>query len=461
MPRCSRCGAALSAEPELPCVQCWEARGDGRLVRLLVTAAEEGSGRAPQLLARIGDPGAAPALREAMSHDEPHIRAAAIGSLGWSGDLGDVAAVATATRDSEQEVRMADEDERVHAIETLAWLGDDRAIEPLHELVVEDLGETFPHYRRGVWQALARIGSVEDVRRMVDAVAGVVAAGADVPGTPDFWSAQRAAGQLWLALHHERPELVQAAGARLYEAAPGLPADARWQGGSGGAQLVDLDPLGERVVPRATLAELGATPWPASPSPPPKFGGQPDWLDQPAWPLGADSAPLVFYGQLPVTIGEQRRTAYVFIDPEGNHWEPLGQANAVVVQPGASCQLETAPLSTGPQLFESMPETDWFRRRSRARPYERFIRLEDGADPESWEWPELAPDTYRRDAPGDWNKLGGTPLFLQGEQLPPGDGWTFAFQFSAAWAGRELADGAECYGFVREDATGAFLWQCH
>ena len=196
-------------------------------------------------------------------------------------------------------------------------------------------------------------------------------------------------------------------------------------------------------------------------APPPKFGGQPDWVEAPTWPLGADSAPLVFFGQLPVTAGGQARTAYVFIDPEGNHWEPLGQANAVLLQPGAPCQLETAPLSTGPQLFEFVHEAGQFRRRWRARRYERFIRLEEGLDPERWEWPQLPPETYRRDEQGDWKKVGGTPLFLQGEESPPGDGWNFAFQFSAAWAGRELGDGAECYGFVRADGAGAFFWQCH
>jgi hypothetical protein len=41
--------------------------------------------------------------------------------------------------------------------------------------------------------------------------------------------------------------------------------------------------------------------------------------------------------------------------------------------------------------------------------------------------------------------VGGTPLF----------------QFSADWAGRELGDGAQCHGFVREDGAGAFLWHCH
>jgi hypothetical protein len=52
-------------------------------------------------------------------------------------------------------------------------------------------------------------------------------------------------------------------------------------------------------------------------------------------------------------------------------------------------------------------------------------------------------------------------MYLQGDEEPLGEGWTFAFQFTAAWFGDELADGAECYGFVNTDGAGAFLWQCH
>jgi HEAT repeat protein len=483
--RCSRCGAALPIEPELPCWQCWEAHGDERLVRLLVHRAEEGSRRAPQLLAAIGDPAAAPELREAMSHQDPHIRAAAISSIGWSGEPSDVPAVAAATEDADEAVRTAaratladlggqeaaealaadldglDEDEHAHAVEALAWLGDIRAIEPLHELVAESLDGSGLYRGRGVLSALARLGSGEDVLRMIGTVTRVVADGAASPGTPEFWRAQEAATQLRVALSEDRPEFLEEAGAQLREVAPELPAIAHWGGRSAKPRVVDVGPLGKRSVPRATLAELSETPVPGVASPPPKFGGQPDWVEAPAWPLGADSAPLVFFGQLPVTAGDQARTAYVFIDPEGNHWEPLGEANAVLLQPGAPCQLETAPLSTGPRLFEFVHEAGQFRRRWRARPYERFIRLEDGLDPERWEWPELPPETYRKDEPGDWKKLGGTPLFLQGEESPPGDGWSFAFQFSAAWAGRELGDGAACYGFVRDDGAGAFLWQCH
>ena len=483
--RCSRCGAALPVEPELPCWQCWEARGDQRLVRLLVQRTEDGSRRAPQLLAAIGDPAAAPALEEAMSHEDPQIRAAAISSIGWSGERIDVPAVATATGDADEAVRTAaratladlggqeaaealasgldglEEDEHAHAVEALAWLGDTRAIEPLHELVAEELVGRGSYQRRGVLRALARIGSAEDVLRMIGTVAHVVADGAGRPSTPEYWRAQEGATQLWVALREDRPEFLEEAGAQLREVAAELPAIAHWGGGSAGLRAVDVDPLGQRIVPRATLAELSETPVSGASSPPPKFGGQPDWVDAPAWPLGADSAPLVFFGQLPVSAGDQARTAYVFIDPEGNHWEPLGEANAVLLQPGAPCQLETAPLSTGPQLFEFVHEAGQFRRRWRARAYERFIRLEDGLDPEGWEWPKLPAETYGKDKPGDWKKLGGTPLFLQGEESPPGDGWNFAFQFSAAWAGRELGDGAECYGFVRDDGAGAFLWQCH
>jgi HEAT repeat protein len=128
-----------------------EARADERLVRLLVQRVEEGSRRAPQLLAAIGDPAAAPALREVMSHADPQIRAAAISSIGWSGERSDVPAAATATEDAEEAVRTAgratladlggqdaaealaagldglEEEERAHGVEALAWLGDTRA----------------------------------------------------------------------------------------------------------------------------------------------------------------------------------------------------------------------------------------------------------------------------------------------------------------------------------------------
>lgn len=118
-------------------------------------------------------------------------------------------------------------------------------------------------------------------------------------------------------------------------------------------------------------------------------------------------------------------------------------------------------MSRGPALFVGAGNGSHFRQIKKVRRYERYVRLEEGADPSIWTWPDPPKDTRVRDQHGDWNKIGGTPLFLQGDATPAGEGWRFAFQFSADWAGRELGDGAECYGFTRDDGTGAFLWQCH
>lgn len=52
-------------------------------------------------------------------------------------------------------------------------------------------------------------------------------------------------------------------------------------------------------------------------------------------------------------------------------------------------------------------------------------------------------------------------LLSRSAEAPPGEGWQFAFQFSADWAGRELGDGAERYGFTRDDGTAALLWPGH
>lgn len=91
----------------------------------------------------------------------------------------------------------------------------------------------------------------------------------------------------------------------------------------------------------------------------------------------------------------------------------------------------------------------------------QHVRLEPGADPQAWTWPDRRPGTYPESLHEDRNKIGGTPLFLQGEGWRLGDGWRFAFQFSGGCAGWDPADGAEIYGFVTDQGAGALFWQCH
>lgn len=98
--------------------------------------------------------------------------------------------------------------------------------------------------------------------------------------------------------------------------------------------------------------------------------------------------------------------------------------------------------------------------RRHGTPYERFIALEEGADPEQFgEWRDVPEGKHGYVWYKDMNKVGGSPIWAQGERWPPGEGWSLAFQFDSVWAGAPRADVATCYGFVQTDGTAAFSWQ--
>ncbi len=225
---------------------------------------------------------------------------------------------------------------------------------------------------------------------------------------------------------------------------------------------VVCEPLLPRTVKRLTMRSLHTDPLPDSERSLAKFGGQPDWIDTPCWPLTPAGDAMIFYGQLPV-IDEPGRVAYIFIDLSGDtdSFQFLSDGNAVVVQPGLAPQVPTQATASGPGLFERAPQPERYAPAAIYRPYERFIGFEAGFDPPEWTWPDLPEGEYPAEVEDAWCKLGGTPQFLQGEGGPPGDGWRFSFQFSAGWAGQDFADGAECYGFIHADGRGALGWDCH
>ncbi len=485
---CSRCGWDLGRDLDLPCGLCWEATATPAMVRFLAERAAENAPRAFMLLANIEDTDAAVVLRDAAAHGGATIRAAALSSLGWSGAAEDVPLIAAALKDAERSVRKAArgalaelggqkaadallstldetvEDELEEVVQALAWLRDARALGCARRLAEDALGRSrFVGWRNPAW-AMVRLGDAEDRRalvwKMID-LARQVEGSDPQRSSAELRRAKDAYGNVRNALELEYAGEVGELSDALYGT---LPEQADWIIGrkrSNALSIVELEPREPRRVPRLTLAELGERPF-DNRSPSTKFGGQPDWIDEPTWPLAADGRPLVFFAQLPI-MGQPARTAYVFVsaDERAATFEPLSDGNAVVVQPGGAPHLPTAPMVQGPALFAGAGNGGRFRRINQSRRYERYIRLEDSADPPTWTWPDPPEGTQARDRHGDWNKIGGTPCFLQEEQCPPGDGWCFAFQFSADWAGRELGDGAECYGFVRDDGTGAFLWQCH
>jgi len=230
-----------------------------------------------------------------------------------------------------------------------------------------------------------------------------------------------------------------------------------------GRKGVKLEPIPTRNVAKVAMTKLTDSPPAIESYPPAKFGGQPDWFEKPAWPLDGDGRPMTFYGQLPV-VQTPRTMAYIFFcrSESAASWVPLGLGNAVILRPGADPgHVRTEHRTEGPRLFTRQPERRGYRRRSFARPYEAFPVLSPGMDPSEWIFPHVPEGQHIEDRHTDWNKIGGTPMFLQAEEYPEGESWRFAFQFTADWAAQELGDGAECYGFIDGSGHAAILWQCH
>ena len=492
--RCPRCGNGEFFDPSLPDPMCWDCRAtEADVDRWVAMVGENGRSPARALLASIGDDRAAPALRRHLATvDDPSLLAALVGSLGWSGDrtdgvllsgllLHDDPWVRAAVRSSLAELGVpeaadvlasildqVEDSEALHVVDCLTWLGDARAAGPLRHLLASS-GETMIGGRFWLGLGLARVGGIDDRRALADSVVATLIAEPPPDGaSAEAMRARRAARDRWgqyvIAVWPVAPGEVHETRARLAvlggQHAGWLDAEVDAAANNWVVDRVGRQPLGPRTVPSLAMTQELSTVPPDDRWPPAKFGGQPNWRAEPAWPIGGDGLPLVFYGQLPLP-GPDGKTAYVFLG--GPHeWQPLGQGNAVVVQPGPPPHLPTRPLPVGPQLYESVSEeTDRYRRRTRRLPVERFVRFQESADPESWEFADIDPELPSWDVHGDWNKVGGTPQWLQGPESPPGEGWTFAFQFSAGSAGDDRGDGAECYGWTRPDGTAAFGWQCH
>jgi hypothetical protein len=480
--RCERCGDGVIADERLPDNMCWDRRArSDELVAWLRIANEEPEGSARFLLGDVGDERAADCLRHGLEASHPWVLASVVSGLGWSGDASDRERLLPLIRHDDRHVREAARasltelrvpglgellhplledvqttaDERVHIFECLAWVDDTRTLPDLRQLLVHPRRRSLGGLTTALAEALARLGTPEDRRAMAGiAVTGLREA---VGGTPaQMWSAIHAwQAYAWATQAIEAAELSEVT-AGLTDLPENFRHALRLDRPVGPLPVARA--LGERVVPRRSITHVSeGTPF-RSGARSAKFGGQPDWRDTPAWPVGSDGRLLLFYGQLPLP-DDVDRTAYIFLaGPE--EWQPLGGGNAVVVQPGNRCHLPTRSQATGPQLYEWQSVQDRFRRRSRRVPVqERFLTFAEGADPTTWQWPE-EPAGLQVNDEEDWNKIGGTPLWLQGPEKPHGDEWQYAFQFAADLAD-ERGDAAICYGWTDGRGRAAFGWQCH
>jgi hypothetical protein len=222
-----------------------------------------------------------------------------------------------------------------------------------------------------------------------------------------------------------------------------------------------------------------------------KFGGQPNWVGPPAWPLSsALGTPMMFVCQFALPqeiVGEELagRMAYFFLTDEldaKGRYVGGGALNdgesAVIVQPGEPpAGVKTSTDREGPALkyYDPRGPVDSAGRLSRVVYPEYVVTLTRGEDPDyvpesvlwGWEdmekggWPESQRNAYYSAVEGD--KIGGTPWYLHpSDNLPPSE-WLFLMQFAnLPDPCVNLADCGIGYVFLSHDGRRSqFIVQSH
>lgn len=189
-----------------------------------------------------------------------------------------------------------------------------------------------------------------------------------------------------------------------------------------------------------------------------KFGGQPDWVTTPEWPVGKTTGrPMRFICQINLQdIGMQdieAKMAYLFMTDDEEYvdgtWEPDGGENAIILQPIANESI-TEKRSIGPTLYEMIEIPG--KNRLEPKEFECSVELVESVETE-----------LQNDELEIKNKLGGHAHFLQSEEYPSKENWNLLIQLDSTSVPFSInfGDAGIGYGFISEDRTVAkFLWQC-
>lgn len=193
-----------------------------------------------------------------------------------------------------------------------------------------------------------------------------------------------------------------------------------------------------------------------------KFGGQPDWLKNPEWPVSkATDKPMQFICQINLEEAGYRnieaKFAYLFMTEDEDEyvdgtWEPDGGENAIILQPGHN-QQKTIGLANGPFLYKMVKKESAFRLVK--EPFECAVEL-------------IASSTENETKTEDVeivNKIGGSPYFIQGEEYPTSekDNWFLLLQLDSVNVPFyvNFGDAGVGYAFLNKEGNKAkFLWQC-
>ena len=203
-----------------------------------------------------------------------------------------------------------------------------------------------------------------------------------------------------------------------------------------------------------------------------RFGGEPYGLPASRWPVSRQTKePMQFVCQIPFGAdlfpGAAEAVAYLFMSPGGDGeetWVPDGGENALVILPRDRL---TNSLTVGdaPRLCRMVKK--WWRKTLVPKTCSFAAELTVSEDPafipagKLIDLPDDHVSAYRVALQG--NKLGGTPGFLQGDELPVPEPWHLLLQLDSAqvpfWI--NFGDAGIGYAFINRAGTeGKFLWQC-
>ena len=204
-----------------------------------------------------------------------------------------------------------------------------------------------------------------------------------------------------------------------------------------------------------------------------KFGGQPVWVDKPQWPASAETGNLMrFICQINLTDGQFQsalgKVAYIFMTEEEEYvdgtWEPDGGENTVVIQ-SVQAGMTTEEAISGPTIVQYVKVEGEKLLQAEPKEYEvRLLKKEEPAyasEQERASWTESVFDDYAKKLEG--NKIGGSPIFLQGEEFPSDDEYRLLMQLDSTDVPFSInfGDAGIGYAFINQDCTvGKFLWQC-
>ena len=191
-----------------------------------------------------------------------------------------------------------------------------------------------------------------------------------------------------------------------------------------------------------------------------KFGGQPNWLEEPQWPISKTTGkPMQFICQIvldkvlfPNAIGT---IAYIFMADDSDSglaitWEYEGGDNAVIIQHGIVPSFVKISKNNESNILE--------------KEYRVFCSYQNEPDyiKEVDELPQEESDMYFNSL--HYTKVGGTPAFLQGDNFPKGENWNLLCKLESSKMpfDANFGDCGTAYAFINSDGTeGRFMWQCY